>query len=199
MTVRNIALAAAAAFSLTASVAHAEDAPDSFSGDYVKEVAGELGATNVTEADVEGRKVVKFDLNGLPVIAVVDVCTEGRDCKGLILMVAFKRGEQAVALTFVNDFNGKNPFVSVSLHEPDVVAIGHALFATGGVPRANLKANVAEFLGGVTKFIGAVRAQVVASGPTSSVMRPVVYGGGDFRPISLTPAQIKALKPEWKR
>lgn len=200
MTLRTAILAAAATLSFAlAPLARAETPREDFSADYIKDVVGELGATNVTESEVDGRKILKFELNGLPFVALLDLCTEGKDCKGLVLMVAFKRGDQTITLAMVNDFNGKNPFVSVSLHEPDVVAIMHALFAAGGMPRENLKANITEFWGGATKFVATARSQLVAGAPASGVMRPVVYGAGALRPIVLTPVQIRALRPQWTR
>lgn len=197
---KHTALAAIAALSLTAATAaRAADTTDTFSLDFLKEVAAGLNGTNLAEGDAgEGRKALKFETSGLPVVTIIDACTDGKDCKGLIIMVAFKRSEQGIPLNVVNDFNGKNPFVTVSLHEPDLVAVGHAMISVGGVTRDNVMANVVELQAGVAKFVGTVRSQLVASGP-GVVMRPVVYGATDLRPIVPTPQQLRTIRLERAR
>jgi hypothetical protein len=193
-------IAALASLSLAgASIAEAQETKDTFSIEYLKEVAADLSATNLVEGDAgEGRKALKFETNGLPVVTIIDACTDGKDCKGLIIMVAFKRGEQGIPLNVVNEFNGKHPFVTASLHEPDIAVVSHAMISVGGVTRENVKANVQELQAGVAKFVSTVRSQLVASGP-GGVMRPVVYGAGELRPIVLTPAQLAKIRVERAR
>lgn len=177
----------------------ADTTKDIFTVDFVKEVAADLGGTNVTEpTDTDtGRKAVKFELSGLPIIGIIDGCGGTTECKGLIIVVAFKRGELAIPLNVVNEFNGKNPFVHVTLHDPDIVAIGHAMISVGGVTKENVKANVMETLSGVARFASVMNSQLTASAPVSSVVRPVVYGnGGSFRPIVPTPAQLRQIRME---
>lgn len=191
-------LAAVAAFALLAApVARAEEPKEFFNLDYVKEVATELGATNFEESKTEKVQVVKFELAGMPIIVGLDICKEGQGCQGILLASAFKTGEQRYSLDSLNTYNRSHPFAAAILFENDTVAIGHALYSLGGIPRENFKANVAMFALLVPKFVEYLRAQLVASNGTNNVMRQVSYGPG-LRPVLLTPDQVRAFTSGWE-
>jgi hypothetical protein len=196
---KNTAFAVAAALALFAApVARAEDAKDFFTLEYVKEVATELGATNFEESKTEKAQLVKFEIGGMPIIVGLDLCKEVPGCQGALLASAFKTGEQRYSLESLNAYNRTHPFAASIMFDNGTIAIGHAMYALGGITRDNFKANMAMFALLVPKFVEYMRAQLVASNGQGSVMRQVGYGPGDLRPVLLTPDQMRAFTSDWQ-
>lgn len=139
---RSIRLAAAAALSLGAGAAHAEDrdpcAPDmvcASSVDSVMAAAKAAGYAPKLEKDKDGTPYIEID-SGYHFDIFFYGCVEGRNCDSLRFEVSFGK-EAGVDIALANKWNDSKRFLQMAVKDDGTLLAAYDVATVGGLNKKN--------------------------------------------------------------
>jgi len=192
---------AAAAFVLAGVPAFAADDPiEYFTGENVAEAVKAIGGTDVETGPYEGGTAVKFKRSGIPYLFMITVCKDRPGCIGLVMATGINTEGKKYALDLLNAFNRKSPPVTSIAVEDGNLLLWRALLSDGGIPKANLRANMMMLIEALPVFIEHLKQQLVATnegGTTRFVPLSAATTSPGLRPIEPPPSQLQELIKDW--
>lgn len=157
----------------TALVLSASAAPiTSFTGDNVKAMLTDAGATNIKSETNAGVPFVNFEYQGLKYSASIRFCEKGttKNCQGLLFAIGFE-ADAADTLDTINAFNFGLPMVTAVKPDASTLAFGRFVTSIGGIQDSNVAANLGMLVATPQIYSDFRKTQVVASsGAGATVM-----------------------------
>lgn len=115
---------------------------------------GVQGATTRTQQTNAGKSfdVVSFEVAGTKHIGILTACTSAKGCLGLELLTIWAEAGKNANRISLNSFNAAFSFGKAFIGPSDTLVFTRYAISDGGVTSDNLKANIANFVGGARAF-----------------------------------------------